>query len=236
MYYLMASTRGRMEAVDRNREGVTTRSERSEGALIEEHVGKILAEMSAAYEKYGALSDDELDAVWDSELEHEFSTRPENESIRVSWPQRSIRPPGLSVHELYEKLHRATKAMSLESAKKARRLLGASLFPMPGSTNRFDIDGRIIERIVEAVSADVLQETRERPIEAVLGQLALVLHEAASLQEKTQALVDEARGKGATWVQIGAVAGVRPQSAYQRWTETGREKNREHQRRRREST
>lgn len=77
-----------------------------------------------------------------------------------------------------------------------------------------------------------LSEAIPRPPELILGELALVLAETERLQEQAQALVDEARQHGATWAQIADVAGVRRQSAYQRWSETGRAKHAEYQRKR----
>lgn len=83
-------------------------------------------------------------------------------------------------------------------------------------------------------------ERNQQSLELVLGQLALVLTKTTELQDElrelqadAEDLVSEARRLGVTWNAIGEVAGITPQSAYQRWTSVGQEKHRQYQRKRR---
>lgn len=68
-----------------------------------------------------------------------------------------------------------------------------------------------------------------------LGELTLVLGAIKQLNTRTQELVDMARSSRATWADIGRAAGITRQSAYERWTEKGRQRNRENQRKLRTS-
>lgn len=73
-------------------------------------------------------------------------------------------------------------------------------------------------------------------LQTVLGQLAVAATRVDKLQEAAELVVAEARQLGVTWAQIGDVTGgVTPQSAYQRWSKTGREKHRQYQRKPRSS-
>jgi len=73
------------------------------------------------------------------------------------------------------------------------------------------------------------QETR--PLQVVLGELSATIVEVDRLRQLTTDLVAEAREQGATWAEIGDVAGITMKSAHQRWSEKGREAHRQAQRR-----
>ena len=79
-----------------------------------------------------------------------------------------------------------------------------------------------------------LTEVETLPAKQALGRLVLVLAEIEDLREKAQCSVDEAREQGATWHDIGNAAGISRQAAYDRFTEKGRARNRENQRKRRQ--
>lgn len=68
-----------------------------------------------------------------------------------------------------------------------------------------------------------------------LGGLAALLEQVQEAEEEVRGQVQHARELGATWAQVGQVAGIKPQSAYQRWTDTGRQKHREYEKKRRDS-
>ena len=72
--------------------------------------------------------------------------------------------------------------------------------------------------------------------EPILGRLALENARLKELQEQHKAflqeLADTAREAGASWNDIGKALDITPQSAYQRWSEHGRDKHRENQRKR----
>lgn len=70
-------------------------------------------------------------------------------------------------------------------------------------------------------------------LNARLGRLILLQEDVVRAEQEVTEAVQVARDLGATWAQIAQVAGVKPQSAYQRWNETGREKHRGYQRKRR---
>lgn len=67
------------------------------------------------------------------------------------------------------------------------------------------------------------------------GRLAALAAEVVEVEVEIRTEVDVARSLGVTWAQIAEVAGVKPQSAYQRWTDTGRQKHREYEKKRRDS-
>jgi hypothetical protein len=72
-----------------------------------------------------------------------------------------------------------------------------------------------------------------RELPQLLGELATALaveHQAATAAAQ---LVGEAREAGATWQQIADAAGMRRQSAYQRWSDQGRTNGRERKQRQR---
>lgn len=66
----------------------------------------------------------------------------------------------------------------------------------------------------------------------VLGAIAVLSQLRRDLTAEIEELVGQAREWGATWTDVGSVEGVAPQTAYQRWSEQGRAKHREAQRRR----
>lgn len=91
--------------------------------------------------------------------------------------------------------------------------------------------------------ADVLeleQMESEPPLaeetEELLLKLGSVITAIHLLQEESDRLVDQVREQGASWERIARAAGMKKQSAYQRWSENGREKHREYTRKRRGSS
>lgn len=66
--------------------------------------------------------------------------------------------------------------------------------------------------------------------EECLGQIASRALLIDQLRNEMAELVDAARDTGATWTEVGLAAGIGPSSAYQRWSERGRENHRVHQR------
>ena len=78
-----------------------------------------------------------------------------------------------------------------------------------------------------AMSGDIPQA-----IGTLLTEVTLDLQEINRLQEHSQDLVEEAKGLGATWAQIGDALGTTPQAAYQRWSAHGRAKHAAYQRQR----
>jgi hypothetical protein len=73
----------------------------------------------------------------------------------------------------------------------------------------------------------------EQGAEEYLGHLTLRLEQIKNLQEDVDRLVQLSRAAGASWGEIAKAAGMRPQSAYQRWSDQGNQKHRANQRRRR---
>src|ERR1700744_2123524 len=75
----------------------------------------------------------------------------------------------------------------------------------------------------EAGRAKLLEELQAEfepdPKDLRLGELALQLVELRTAEQAVQTCVDEAKAAGATWAEIAVVAGIKPQSAYQRWNE-----------------
>jgi hypothetical protein len=127
-------------------------------------------------------------------------------------------------------------------ASKARRehltgLLAAILVGEHPPVSHALANSILSEKLLQSYTGGMEQEPpledKPRDADSILGELALVLSEMELLEYQAQRLVDEAREQGATWAQVGAVVGVKPQSAYQRWSEQGREKHREYQRKRR---
>lgn len=70
--------------------------------------------------------------------------------------------------------------------------------------------------------------------EEALGRLGLVMAQIEDLKEESDRLAGAARLGGATWQQIADAAGIKRQSAHQRWSENGNDKARDRMRRHRE--
>jgi hypothetical protein len=95
-----------------------------------------------------------------------------------------------------------------------------------------------IEKLNEIIvtEAERNQQSQEegagskRPFAQIMGELTFLAAMQESLREEEDRLVAEARENGVTWSEIGRYFGITPQSAYQRWSETGREKHRDYQR------
>lgn len=103
---------------------------------------------------------------------------------------------------------------------------------------------RTLRRTIQALNSEhfygVMEQSPEPPaemtIEAALGKLATTLAEANRLEQEAAQLVEFAREQGVSWTRIAEAAGIRRQSATQRWSDTGKEKHREAQRRWREAS
>lgn len=74
------------------------------------------------------------------------------------------------------------------------------------------------------------------PVDQLLGRLATVNEQYKELKENLSAelnqIASQAREAGATWSDIAEAVDITPQSAYQRWSERGREKHRQSKRKR----
>lgn len=95
---------------------------------------------------------------------------------------------------------------------------------------------RLLRRIMKSAEMEQLLTTSNPETAQHLGDLALALAQIEAATSLAQASVDKAREAGVSWREIGDIAGVSPQAAQQRWSEEGRRKNAERQRRLRSGT
>jgi len=65
----------------------------------------------------------------------------------------------------------------------------------------------------------------------VLGEFAVKLQQLEELRAEVDELATRAREHGATWTELGRLARISPQAAYQRWSAQGKEKHRLRQQR-----
>ena len=66
-----------------------------------------------------------------------------------------------------------------------------------------------------------------RPKEEILAELEAASQEVDRLRARCAELAEDARMQDATWQEIGNAAGIKPQSAYQRWSVEGRQRHRD---------
>lgn len=96
-----------------------------------------------------------------------------------------------------------------------------------------EIGQKYMEQEPEPPLVEITAETVLWWLGLRFGRMAVLAAEMEELTQEIQQEIECARQLDVTWVQIGEVAGVRPQPAYQRWNGTGREKHRVNQRKRR---
>lgn len=131
---------------------------------------------------------------------------------------------------------RTVAAIAAEDVRK--HLLNGT--PLTGLSDR----GFIIEAFKELISLSPMEHPQVDEyvidhdvlvwfLKERLGHLAVLSAEVAALEEEIKEEISYARDAGVTWAEIAEVAGIKPQSAYQRWSEQGREKHRVNQRKRR---
>jgi hypothetical protein len=92
-------------------------------------------------------------------------------------------------------------------------------------------DLQLLESTVEPTTA--LEMLAEPQLEQLLGRVTVALEEIRILKEVAHLRVTAARAAGASWAKIAEAAGMAPQSAYQRWSDQGKEKHRDYQHQRR---
>lgn len=73
--------------------------------------------------------------------------------------------------------------------------------------------------------------SRDETKESLASDLRQTMGAIAQLHEDAQATVSALRNLGVSWREIGELTGVTGQAASQRWSEAGRARNRENQRR-----
>lgn len=117
---------------------------------------------------------------------------------------------------------------SPESGQKSKELFGAD-------NNSDKIDGISISRVSELLAEYEAEDRSDSlSLERTLGALAVRRELIDALRTEIDSLVDAAREQGGSWAKIGKAMNMGHQSAYEHWSERGREKNRERQRRRRQ--
>lgn len=82
--------------------------------------------------------------------------------------------------------------------------------------------------------AERLAKERDDEVRRLLGELATCQAKIDETRHRMNDIVRDARTLSATWVNVGAALGITGQTAYQRFTDSGREKHRKRVRRQRE--
>jgi hypothetical protein len=83
-----------------------------------------------------------------------------------------------------------------------------------------------------AQSFDALSDQPDLQLARSLARVALLHRWSAVIQAQIDKAAQEARDQGASWGILGARIGASPQAAHQRWSEDGRAKHAERQRKR----